>query len=306
MLTLFTIPRLFRGEFEIIQRNAIKSWTLLPNCPEIILFGDDEGTALVALEFGVLHIPDIARNEYGTPLVNDVFEKAQRLATHDTICYVNADIILLSDFMIALEQVVDRYRRFLMVGQRWDVDIKEHLYFGPNWEEQIRTMVAQNGQLHRKTGIDYFAFSRGLFGRIPAFAIGRTLWDNWLLYRARTMGAPLIDGTKVVTAVHQNHGWSHVKSGKQSAKSGPEAMRNRELLGDYRRVLNFHGANRILTTQGLRRPKPTIDRLLAYVAFLPVLHPRLRFAVECLRYLWRAASALYRRATKFFGIKQRQ
>ena len=133
MLTLFTIPRLFRGEFEIIQRNAIKSWTLLPNCPEIILFGDDEGTAQVALEFGVLHIPDIARNEYGTPLVNDVFEKAQRLATHDTICYVNADIILLSDFMIALEQVVDRYRRFLMVGQRWDVDIKEHLYFGPIW-----------------------------------------------------------------------------------------------------------------------------------------------------------------------------
>jgi len=37
MLTLFTIPKAFQGHTGVIQRNAIRSWTLLrPEC-EIIL-----------------------------------------------------------------------------------------------------------------------------------------------------------------------------------------------------------------------------------------------------------------------------
>jgi hypothetical protein len=35
---------------------------------EIILLGDDEGTADTAEEFGTEHIAEIARNEFGTPL----------------------------------------------------------------------------------------------------------------------------------------------------------------------------------------------------------------------------------------------
>ena len=50
MLTMFTIPKAFRGDFDIIQKNAIRSWTLLrPEC-EIILFGNEEGTAEMAGE----------------------------------------------------------------------------------------------------------------------------------------------------------------------------------------------------------------------------------------------------------------
>ena len=52
MLTLFTIPKAFEGHSGVIQRNAIKSWTLLqPQC-EIILMGDDEGTGEAAAEMG--------------------------------------------------------------------------------------------------------------------------------------------------------------------------------------------------------------------------------------------------------------
>jgi hypothetical protein len=90
MLTLFTIPKPFRGHIEVIQRNAIESWAQLRPRPEIILFGDDEGTAHVAKEFGISHIPQVARNEFGTPLLNDFFEQAQRVAGDDLLCYVNA------------------------------------------------------------------------------------------------------------------------------------------------------------------------------------------------------------------------
>src|SRR5467141_3820646 len=105
MLTLFAIPKAFTGHIGIIQRNAIRSWTLLrPQC-EIILFGDDEGTADVAEEFGIRHIPQVERNEFGTPLVNDMFEKAQNLGSHELCCFVNSDIILMNDFMEAAQRV---------------------------------------------------------------------------------------------------------------------------------------------------------------------------------------------------------
>src|ERR1041384_2312036 len=102
MLTLYTIPKPFRDHIGVIQRNAIHSWTRLrPRC-EIILFGDDAGVAAAAAELGVRHVPAIARNEYGTPLVSDVFAQAQRLATHELLCYINADIILTGDFLPAV------------------------------------------------------------------------------------------------------------------------------------------------------------------------------------------------------------
>jgi len=85
MLTLFAIPWPFRGHMEVIQRNAIKSWTLLQPRPEIVLFGDDQGTGEIAKELGVRHVPDIGQNEYRTPLLDDLFQKAQNLATHNLL-----------------------------------------------------------------------------------------------------------------------------------------------------------------------------------------------------------------------------
>ena len=62
MLTIFSSPRSFKGEFDLIQRNAIQSWrATLPDC-EIILVGDDEGTEKAADDFGVKHIPGVKRN----------------------------------------------------------------------------------------------------------------------------------------------------------------------------------------------------------------------------------------------------
>ncbi len=62
MLTIFTVPKPFRGHIKVIQTNAIRSWLLLrPEC-EVILFGNDEGTAEIACELGRRHIPNIDCN----------------------------------------------------------------------------------------------------------------------------------------------------------------------------------------------------------------------------------------------------
>src|SRR5215472_14298206 len=123
MLTIFALPKAFRGHTGVIQRNAIISWTRLQPRPEIILFGLDEGTAEIAKELGLRHVPTIECNQYGTPLLSDLFKKARALATNGVLCYVNSDILLLDEFMTSVGEVAKWRSRFLMVGRRTNLDL---------------------------------------------------------------------------------------------------------------------------------------------------------------------------------------
>src|SRR5260370_16565591 len=118
MLTFFTIPKAFAGHIGIIQRNAIKSWQrFAPEC-EVILLGDDAGTADVANKLGLRHIPSVDRNKVGTPLINSVFAAAQSAASHSILCYVTPNTILMDDFLQAVRSVARQKSSFLLVGRR--------------------------------------------------------------------------------------------------------------------------------------------------------------------------------------------
>jgi hypothetical protein len=252
MLTIFACPKPFTDpHIATIQRNAITSWTLLRPAPEIMLFGDEEGTAQICSELALRHLPRVARNEYGTPLLSDLFGQAERLASNRLLCYVNADIILMSDFMQAAESVSGLERRFLMAGQRCDLDIRESLAFESGWEDRLRLRALREGRLTGPKGIDYFLFPRGLWGMLPDLALGRFHWDNWLLYRARALKSYLIDATSVITIVHQKHGYSFSNEGPP-LRDGPEARRNKEIAGDFRQTYTLDDATHRLTSAGLR------------------------------------------------------
>ena len=298
MLTIFTISKPFRGHIGVIQTNAIQSWLLLYPEPEVILFGNEEGTAEVASRFGIRHIAEVECNEYGTPLVSSIFGIAQDTAKYQLMCYVNADIILMSDFLRAVQRV-HKYP-FLMVGQRWDLELNESVNFDDvQWESRLRSHVAEHGRLHPKSGIDYFVFPRGLYDDIPPFAIGRTAWDNWLIYRARSLKVPVIDATKAVTPIHQNHDYSHHPMGEMSVWEGPEAMRNRDLAGWGEHALTLEHATWILTYQGIRRAL-TMRHLYFRLEAVPVLFSHLHF----LRRPMKALTRLIIHIRSLLGITQ--
>lgn len=280
MITFFACPKPFRGHIDVIQRNAIKSWTLLRPRPEIILLGIEEGVAEVCRELGLVHIAEIDRNEYGTPLVNSVFQTGQARASNPVVCYINSDIMLTSDFMQAVAVVMARMTQFLILGQRCDVDIKEAWDFAADWEADLKALLAREGTLHPPNGIDFFCFPRGMYTNIPPFAIGRLAWDNWLVWRARSQAVPVVDITGAATVAHQNHEYSADairRLATQEAQSvayknipgltvfdghwvelGPEAQRNIGLLRDGQN-LNIWAATWIVDRQGvLRRRPPTL------------------------------------------------
>lgn len=245
VITFFTIPKPFRGHIAVIQRNALRSWTLLSKEFRVLVMGDEEGVGDAARDLGVTHLPELDRNQYGTPLLNDAFTRAHRATDHRYLCYINADILLMSDFRAAFERLVRRKRRFLMVGQRWDFDLTESMTYEGDWESPLRANVKQRGKQHRPTGIDYFLTCREGLGVLPPFAIGRCSWDNWIIYRARQLQLPVVDASRAVMAIHQNHDYSHA-GGTKAVFMGPEARANLALAGGMKGLYTIWDSTHIL------------------------------------------------------------
>src|SRR5438477_5528152 len=114
MITFFTTAKPFTGHNEVIQRNALKSWTLAARNAEVILFGDEEGAAETARELGIRHVPQVIRTKDGPKVVRSFFDAAQQMARHELICYANCDIVLSLEFLHAVNAADALHGRFLM------------------------------------------------------------------------------------------------------------------------------------------------------------------------------------------------
>lgn len=253
MLTIFSIPKAFRGHVGVIQRNAVASWRRLSPRPTIILCGNEEGTAAIAREFGLGHAPELGLNEYGTPLVSDAFAHAARQATTPYLMYSNADMLYDNSVYDSLE-VARRLRQFLMSGRRWDIDITESLCAldGSQWEALFASRAAR-GKLHGSAGMDYFVFPRGIPIEMPPLAVGRVGWDSWLVWRSRMRGIPVIDATAALCAVHQNHDYGDLRLGYQH-DGGAERDLNYAAIGGIANMLTLREATLLLVNGRLESP----------------------------------------------------
>jgi hypothetical protein len=230
---MLSTPKAFSGIFDVIQRNAITSWTKLDPRPEIILFGRDHGTAELCAELGLVHVPDVQVTPEGTPLLSDMFLRGQEMASHPVVCWSNADVIFTSELLRAADVVSAHERAAYLVGRRTDIDQSELLDFGSDWQRELRDRAARHGERKPANWIDYFVFTRGLFETLPPFAIGRPGYDPWLIWRAADLGADVIDATEFVPAIHQRHDYSHVGT-RAAAFTGVEAKRNAAIVDDWR------------------------------------------------------------------------
>ena len=231
MLTIFSTPKPFRGHSNIIQRNALKSWTLLHPDVDVILFGDEEGAAEACQELGIRHEPHVRRNDHGTKYLNYIFDRAYEISRHGILCYANCDIMLTSDFRAALEVTSKAYLKFLMVGRRWDTNITEPWDFNQaEWDRHLRALALRTGKRNGPSWTDYFCFSRDLYYRkMPPFLIGRDGWDPWIIWFARKSQVPLVDVSRAVIAVHQNHDYAYLKQGAAAIHKEEEISYNLNL-----------------------------------------------------------------------------
>ncbi len=143
---------------------------------------------------------------------------------------------------------------FLLCGRRWDLDIDYEIDFNSgDWIHELTQKIKTEGRLHGLSGIDYFIFRRNSI-EMPPFAVGRQGWDTWLIYYMRRMKIPVINASDSITAIHQNHDYSHSKFGKKKRVAGPEWDKNIRIAGGFSNMLTLRDADWILTKEGLKRP----------------------------------------------------
>ncbi|MEQ9454787.1 MAG: hypothetical protein RLN76_09390 [Phycisphaeraceae bacterium] len=246
-LALFTTPKAFHGHAAVIQSNALRSWSRLDPRPEIILLGDDHGTADIAAELSATHIPDIPLSDEGMPLLSGLFSLAEASTDASHLCFINADIILTDTFWPAARAARRAHNRLLMVGQRYDLRIDHELAFDPDWGPQLIDQARAANNLGGPVYIDYFLYQRGIWGRIPPFSVARYSWDNWMIYRARENHVPVIDATRGLPAIHQSHEPAAVNQRKQGIRLSPGARRNLELAGGKSSLYTIWDSTHLLT-----------------------------------------------------------
>ncbi|MCD6424250.1 MAG: hypothetical protein J7L35_01995 [Anaerolineales bacterium] len=261
-ITIFTAPKAFSDpHINIIQRNAIQSYKDLGPRAEVFLIGDEEGMKEAASDLGVRQLPDVKRNEMGTPLVSSIFSLARDAASNEIMIYLNADIMLLPECLDVIDTIRDLEKDFLLVGRRWDLDIMREIDFSSDWQEDIERQIRETGHLRTIAAMDYFIFPRHLFSGIPPFAIGRAGWDNWMIYHAVQQPWPVIDITPSHRVVHQNHDYRHLPDGIAHYDL-EESYRNVALAGGMRSTYDLLDVPLIFQDGRIQRKRITLSRIL--------------------------------------------
>ena len=271
LLTILTSTKPFVDPHIInIQRNAFQSWKALGPEVDIVVVGEETGLAEVCRELGLRRAPDVRRNRGGTPLVSSIFELGRQASSSPWLAYVNADIILLPDFLEGARKAAASFEQFLIVGQRWDLDVPAPIDFSSGWQARLWQRVPAAGQLHRRVGSDYFIFPRACFTDIPDLTVGRAFWDNWMIYWARRNHWPTIDGSAAIQIIHQNHDYSHLPQG-QSHHKHPDTFENIRLGGGARTTFVLDDTDKVLTPAGLAPMSMTWKKFWREVEIYPLV-----------------------------------
>ena len=256
LITIFALPKSFGRDTDLIQKNAIRSWARLAPAIEVLLIGDEDGIAEAAEELGVRHAGGVQFNQHGTPLVSSAFEIAHRETASPFLAYCNCDVILMKDFVRAIEilaadQTLDQFVAF---GQRTDLKVECEIRFDQLIQiEQLLDDCQKNGVLSSNVCKEYFVFNRELYKEVPPFAIGRGNWDNWMIHFAKQSNWPVIKISELVTAIHQAHDYRHTGAGRfKCYVSGEEAQENLRLAGG-RNLISGSTATHRLSKNGLAR-----------------------------------------------------
>jgi hypothetical protein len=306
-IVLFSAPKPFTNpHIALIQRNAIRSWLQLGDRVEVLLLGEEDGLAEAGRELGVRHISLLRRTESGTPLISSMLEEARRASDAPIMAIINADIILLPGFVETISKVAVIFPHFLVLGHRWDLDLREPIDFSHGWDTVLRKKIDSDGKLHKSKGSDYFVFRREALHPYPDFAIGRAGWDNWTIYHARAQGWPVIDATHDVTIVHQQHDYSHLPGGVKHY-THPESDYNLRLAGGKRFIFTLLDANRVLV-DGRILPYPNSwQKTVRDFERYPVLHSGSRFWMDVFFYLTHPVKFIRHKLpgiARLFGLKR--
>jgi hypothetical protein len=146
------------------------------------------------------------------PSIKDLFLDAINKTENQYLCYVNSDIIFLSDFCDTFNDLKETHTKpFQMVGKRRDWVNHCDLDINNLPDEQI-VKIAGDLPLRNTEHCDYFCFHKYVYLSLnsknffPNFLIARGSFDRCMLWLPRQLGYDSIDCSESIYAIHhQEH-----------------------------------------------------------------------------------------------------
>ncbi|RKZ51022.1 MAG: hypothetical protein DRR16_17885 [Candidatus Parabeggiatoa sp. nov. 3] len=200
--TLFTIPQAFENQYDLMQWNAIKSWTLLNPKPDIFLLGNAPGIASITNELGLYHIPNIDQKSS----ISDIAKWLDRLVNNTILVYINPSVILTEDFAITIQDVYNNQDHFFLTGQYRTVQTEGAIDFNDNqWQHQLRVMADKQSLPQGQLQDVYLVFTKQLLKQLFVScemrdATGNYIQDgyNWPVFsREKLIGAMIVHHSRM-------------------------------------------------------------------------------------------------------------
>jgi len=158
------------------------------------------------------------------PLINKMFEKANEISNTSMLLFTNADLIFFDDLIVTLRKLQSRFygEDFLIIGQRFDYRVDSPLnfheesselqqHFWKEYEQSSNRLRSIHNDL--RWAIDFFCFTKEFWKKlnveIKPFIVGATTFDNWLVHQVVVSGKIIVDVSRTVLALHQQHPFSH-------------------------------------------------------------------------------------------------
>lgn len=235
MITFFTTTEKFNTQFQ----NSLESWHKLNYISNILVY-----TNMDSSYFSNYSKVNLVRYEQDPPYVSDMFMKSIDMSSDEYLCFVNSDIMFLSDLQAAFNNCKDIVENgiFQMMGRRTNWHNWKRLDVMNMTDDQIKEEVnSGNTNLHGTCHADWFLFHKTIYedlnmklNGLPKFYIARTTFDNWFSYAPRFVGYPNVNATNKVFTIH--HDESRKKRENDWAKKPnfwKEVEYNRRLFQQY-------------------------------------------------------------------------
>lgn len=215
-IEIFAAPKPFIGTDNDVNLRAIRSWQALNPKPHITLLGNEVGYETVATEYGLNLHSDIDKTFLGVPLFNSMLNVANR-SSADVSVIINGDIILLQDFVNSIRTTRQRFKDFLVISARYDLqELPSDIAEGDDdFYSKLRAYTLKKGAMHTYGGMDLWAWNPAgprLFDPVmPHFIFGRGKYDNWLTHETIVANRrAVIDASEAVLSIHIRHGYNRV------------------------------------------------------------------------------------------------
>ncbi|XP_071162485.1 uncharacterized protein [Mytilus edulis] len=204
ILTLFTSWIIESDKFHV-HNNTVINWNTFMPRVNLVLFTNDSGLSAYVRDRGWTSYPVTRHAAGGAPILKTMFQTVMKNFNSTFYAYANSDNLFDSSLLDTLSTVyneLDNKKPIFISGRRTNVAFltpKEAASYG-----NIQQAAKTRGSLFLTNAEDYFITNQHFdWSGFPDLVIGRRAYDNWLVLRARAIGALTVDVSKTLLLVHQ-------------------------------------------------------------------------------------------------------